>query len=513
MSGLGDEPRGVSDLLRRATTAAPDALALVDGRLRMSWAELDAAVNRTGQAFAERTEPGERLALQVGSGADFVTSYLAAQRAGLVVVPINPAYTVGELRYVLADSGAVLLVTGSLDAVREFERLRAGLREVVVAASSAPEGLPTLNEIQAAAASAADPGMDRVGEQTAVLLYTSGTSGRPKGAMLSARALLANLAQLAALSPPVLTAGDVVFVPIPLFHIFGMNAALGLALHARASTVVVDRFDAAESLRLMAAESVDVVVGVPAQFAAWAGQPGFADGFATARLALSGSAPLQPSLVDSYAAIGVPLYEGYGLTETSPVLTANLVGAGRRPPPKPGSVGRPLPGVELKLLDDDGTPMSDDDQGFVCVRGANLFSGYWPDGADGPDDDGWWATGDIGYVGEDGDLHLVDRSSDLVIVNGFNVYPAEVERVLLAQPSVAEVAVFGVPDERTGEAVSAYVVPVPGQTVDVDDLQAAAVRELAGFKVPRRIEVVDRLPHTATGKVMRWRLAVTRNGE
>jgi long-chain acyl-CoA synthetase len=222
---------------------------------------------------------------------------------------------------------------------------------------------------------------------------------------------------------------------------------------------------------------------------------------------LSGSAPLAPALVERYGQEGIVLSEGYGLTECAPAVTLNAGNA------KPGSIGRPLPGVEVELRDPDGEPVTDDDPGQLIVRGPNLFSGYWPDGADGPDEDGWFGTGDIGLWDEDGDLLLVGRTTELVVVNGFNVYPAEVEGVLGAQPGVAEAAVVGVDDDESGEAVQAYVVPAPGVTLDSEALLAAAATSLARFKLPRRIEIVDALPHTVTGKVMKWRLRPARSAD
>jgi long-chain acyl-CoA synthetase len=227
--------------------------------------------------------------------------------------------------------------------------------------------------------------------------------------------------------------------------------------------------------------------------------------FAGVNFAMSGSATMTRAVTDGYASLGVVLHDGYGLTEAAPVVTVTAIAD--RDVPHPGSIGRPLPGVEVQLRDRDAEPVDEDgDPGRIFVRGANLFSGYWPDGADGPDADGWFGTGDIAVRDEGGELHLVGRSADLVIVNGFNVYPAEVEGVLAADPTVAEVAVAGVPDEQSGEAVVAYVVPAPDATIDVDALLAAAAARLARFKLPRAVQVVAQLPHTVTGKIMKWQL-------
>jgi long-chain acyl-CoA synthetase len=470
---------GVSGLLRRWAAAAPGRTALVDGATRLSWQELDAGVTRAAAALRGLgARPGERIALQVPTGAEFVLLYVGALRAGLVVVPVNPAYQPAEVEHIRADSGATVFLD----------------REAAAALlAAAPEQAP-------------DPRAERGDEDISVLLYTSGTSGRPKGAMLSARALLANLDQLAAVQPPLLGAEDVLFLPLPLSHVFGLNAGLGMALRVGATVVLSDRFDAGETLAAMAAEQATAVLGVPGQYAQWLRHPDVGRGFASVRFAMSGSATLGRAVLDGFAGLGVALHDGYGLTEASPVVA--ITALADREHPRPGSVGLPLPGVEVQLRDPEGEPIDaeDDDPGRLFVRGPNLFSGYWPDGADGPDADGWFGTGDIAIFDAERQLHLVGRSTELVIVNGFNVYPAEVEAVLAAQPGVAEVAVVGVPDESSGEAVLAYVVPAAGAQLDPDELIAAAALSLARFKLPRSVEVVPALPHTVTGKIMKWQL-------
>lgn len=469
---------GIAALVRLGAGRTPSRTAILDASSRLTWSELDRAVTRAGLALrAAGTAEGDRVALELGTGIPFAVLYLGALRAGLIAVPLNPAYSPAEIDYILENSGAALHVTA------------AGADELLATAPGSD--------------SSADLAADRDGEAVSVLLYTSGTSGRPKGAMLSARALLANLDQLAAVEPPVLAADDVLFVPLPLCHVFGLNAGLGMALRVGATVVLADRFDAAATLATMATERVSAVLGVPGQYAQWLRQPDVAAGFASVRFAMSGSATLPRAVVDGFAELGVVLHDGYGLTEAAPVVTINAIGGGR---PKPGSIGVALPGVETELRDADGDPAGPDDPGRLFVRGANLFSGYWPDGAGGPDADGWFGTGDIAVVDADGELHLVGRSAELVIVNGFNVYPAEVEAALAAEAGVAEVAVVGVPDERSGEAVRAYVVPTAHAVLDREALLAAAARSLARFKLPRDLEIVPELPHTVTGKIMKWQL-------
>ena len=470
-------PLGSTQLVRTGALRHPSRTAVIDQEARLTWRELDRAV--TGAALALRAAgaaDGDRVALELGTGIAFVVLYLGALRAGMIAVPVNPAYTRTEVDYILTDCGAALHVTA------------AGAAELL---SSAPDG--------------ADPHADRTGEAVSVLLYTSGTSGRSKAAMLSTRALLANVDQLAAVEPPVLRAEDVLFVALPLCHVFGLNAGLGMALRVGATVVLADRFDAAATLATMAAERVSAVLGVPGQYAKWLRQPEVGAAFASVRFAMSGSSTLPRAVIDGFAELGIVLHDGYGLTEAAPVVTINAIGYGTRRP-RPGSIGVALPGVETELRDSDGQVSGPEDPGRLFVRGANLFSGYWPDGTGAPDSAGWFGTGDIAVTDADGDLHLVGRSSELVIVNGFNVYPAEVEAVLAAQPGVAEVAVVGVADEKTGEAVRAYVVPAAHAVLDPDVLLEAAARSLARFKLPRVIDVVGELPHTVTGKIMKWQL-------
>jgi long-chain acyl-CoA synthetase len=230
-------------------------------------------------------------------------------------------------------------------------------------------------------------------------------------------------------------------------------------------------------------------------------------------MAVSGAAPLDQEQVDGFeAASGIRVQQGYGLTEAAPVVTSTLTGPGGRSPA--GSVGGPLPGVEIDLRDAAGTTVVDHDPGQVWIRGDNLFSGYWPDGVDAPGPDGWYATGDIGVIGDEGELVLVDRLGDLVIVSGFNVYPAEVEDVIIGVPGVVEVAVIGMQDELTGEAVIAYVVAQPVDEPSLrEDIRRRCEASLARFKWPREVVLVDELPHSANGKIAKGRLRASARGE
>lgn len=519
-SAIGNDPAAanIADLVRRAADRGPDHPALVDvaaGRT-LSWAEVDAATSAEARRLrAAGAEPGDRVALRLPTGAAFAITAFGAFRAGCVVVPIGPGLPAAEVQRVLADSAARLLVTDRDPADDDpLAWSSVGTQYPIVkdvTLLSPPDPQPTDPQSSAQQPDAGEP--DEAvggGADLAVLAYTSGTSGVPRGVMLSHRALLANCAQCADLRPAPVTAADRLLLALPLFHIYGLGPGLLQVAAAGATAVLVERFDPAGALDLLERHRITSVAGVPPMYEAWSALPAerLRAAFATVRLLTSGAAPLSADLLDGFrAATGLDIYEGYGLTETGPVLTWTLAGGH----PKPGSVGRPLPGVEVALVDTDGRPLPDTEDldeditgtGLVAARGPNLFSGYWPDGDRGPGVDGWFRTGDVGYFDPDGDLHLVDRANDLIIVNGFNVYPHEVERVLTQHAAVAEAAAVGVPDPRTGETVKAVVVRTPGADVTEDELRDYCARDLAKFKVPTVIEFTDHLPHSITGKLAR----------
>ncbi|MEV4760740.1 AMP-binding protein [Micromonospora sp. NPDC049559] len=534
-----EAPVTLAEGVRRNAALRPDQPALISPDGTVTWAELDGWVDRVaaglrelvGEPSAASPAPGPgqpcpaRIALALTNSPEFAVALLATVRAGLVAVPVNPGLAAPELHHVLADSGASRLLC--TPAVRDaVAGVAGGLPALAGVHTALPTGTADLSAL---------PRPDD--EDLAVLLYTSGTEGRPKGAMLTHRALRANHEQLGRIEPPVVGPGDVLLLAVPLFHAYGLNTGLGAVVHHGACGVLVERFDAAAALATIARHRVTAVIGVPPMFLAWSALPDLAQGMASVRLAVCGAAPLEPAVAARFAELtGGPVWIGYGLTETAPVLTSTLAG-GRA---KPGSIGVPLPGVRLRLVDgagevrweagppDEGHAGStvgghagstagghadDDDEfdldlvgpvtdpGQILVRGANLFSGYWPDGRDGPDPDGWWATGDVAYADEDGDLFLVDRLGELILVNGFNVYPREVELVLDAHPEVVESAVLGVPHPRAGQAVLAYAVRAPGSGLTEEALRAYCERHLARFKCPAEVRFVDALPHSAIGKV------------
>jgi long-chain acyl-CoA synthetase len=504
----------VADLVRRAAGATPDRPALVDDDRTVTWAQLDAQVDAMARGLAALELAGgpdpapARVAVALPNVLEFPVAFFGALRAGLVAVPVNPGYTARELRHVLHDSGAEVLV-GTADVVAALESVRPdlpALRHVyeqngLPLAAGSPVGTPATG-----------------GDDLAVLLYTSGTEGAPKGAMLSHRALLANLDQLARIEPALVGSDDVVLLAVPLFHAYGLNTGLGSVAHHGATGVLIGRFDPVDVLQRVARHRVTAIIGVPPMFVAWSLLPDSGDALTTVRLVVSGAAPLEQAAAARFtAATARPIFEGYGLTETAPVLTSTVAS----PVPKQASIGRPIPGVELRLVGSDGSvvwPVStveDDedesdpgsDPGEIVVRGPNLFSGYWPDGHGGPDEDGWWATGDVAYADEDGDLFIVDRLGELILVSGFNVYPHEVEQVLTAHPGVAAAAAVGIPHPYTGQTVKAYVVRAPGSEVSTEDLLRHCEQNLARFKCPTAVEFVDELPYSIAGKVRKGELS------
>lgn len=507
------ERTDISALVAEAAADVPDRQALVEsGGRTLTWSALEDEVARIATGLgAQGIRAGQRVMIVVGNRIEFVTAYLGVLRAQVVAVPVNPRSTSGELARMVADSGARLVVVDetALDPVRAALAELAELPGdaiappgVVVTGTEPGPGELAFATLRADVVRPVPPLPDP--EKLAAILYTSGTSGRPRGAMLSHRALLANIEQVAAVEPPMMHGDDVVLGVLPLFHVYGLNAVLGGVLRHRARLLLVERFEAQAVLDLIDDEACSVVPIAPPVFAHWLPDEHLRERLGPVRLVLSGSAPLEPEVIEQFTSItGIPVHQGYGLTEAAPVVTSTLCSAD----PRPGSVGAALPGIELRLVDETWHQVEGEDPGEIQVRGANLFSGYWPDGADGPDAEGWYSTGDVGFLDASGDLFLVDRVKDLVIVSGFNVYPTEVEDVIREVDGVADAAVIGVPDEETGEAVVAYVVPAgPPRTHLEEAVRAHAVVRLARFKQPSRIEVVEELPVTVTGKVQKGRL-------
>jgi len=477
---------------------APDAVALLGEHGATTYAELEESVTlRAGAMAAAGVEPGDRVAILSPNTEAFVVAYLATLHVGAVAVPLNPSAPTEELTRQL---------------------------EVVVPRLGLAVG-PALAELEAAGATVMGIDLHQTGTEPAaraerdpadpaVLLFTSGTAGAPKAAVLTHANLAANIAQV--LDHPGLRVlgDDVMLGSLPFHHVFGLNVVLGVSLAAGATVALESHFDAREAVEIVGRHDVTVLAGVPTMYSQWLALDIGAGTFASVRLAVSGAAPLPPEVGAAFRErFGVVVHQGYGLTEAAPIVTTTALAGSE---PRAGSIGPPLPGVEVRIVDDDGADVLDGDPGELWVRGPNVFPGYWHDeeaSARVLTPDGWLRTGDVAVVEEHGDLRLVDRVKDLIIVSGFNVYPVEVEDVLRGEPGVLDAAVVGEPSPRTGEAVVAFVVAVPGTTLDVGALGEQCARALARYKCPSRVEVVEELPRSVAGKLVRRELrpSATRN--
>ena len=479
-----------------------DATALISRGRTTTYGELRQQVGslRAG-LIGLGIDPGDRIGIICANNWYFVASYLAVLGAGAVAVPLNPLSPPRELERELAAVGARAMLVGpagrsTADAV---DRSKLPVLEFVIHSEGGSEDAIFLDDLLT---TPAVPIVDRAPDDLAVLIFTSGTAGSPKAAMLSHGNLLANLEQTIALRGEG-DATDVGFGVLPMFHIFGLNVVLGTALHAGASVLLVERFDPMSALEAIQKHHVTVLPGAPQMWAAWAAMPDLPeDSFATIKVATSGAAHLDPHVAETIRSrFGLEVGEGYGLTEASPVVTASI-----GLPWRPGSVGAPVDGVDVRLVDVDGEDVLVGDPGEIWVQGPNVFQGYWNDAEatrNCIDDDGWLHTGDIAMVDDEGFLFLVDRAKDLIIVSGFNVFPAEVEEVLLEMPEIREVAVVGVPHPHTGEAVKAFVVVDEGHALEEDAVIEFAAQRLARYKCPQKVNFVEELPLNLSGKVLR----------
>jgi long-chain acyl-CoA synthetase len=470
-----------------------DAVALISRGATTTYGELlDQVGHVRGGLTALGLEPGDRVGILCANNWYFVVSYLGALGAGLVAVPLNPTSPAKELEKELAAIGARALVVGPAGktAVGVLDRDALPVLEHVVTPDDLLEAEPT-------------PLVDQADDDLAVLMFTSGTAGSPKAAMLSHGNLLTNLEQVQASPARAQQASDISFGVLPLFHIFGLNVVLGGALQAGGAVLLVERFDPTSAVEAIQKHGVTLMSGPPTMWAALADLPDAnPEMLASVRLASSGASKLPDEVARRVEErLGVDLAEGYGLTETSPVVsTASGLDAPL------GSIGRPISGVEVRLVDADGDDVLIGDSGEVWVRGPNVFRGYWNDPeatANALTDDGWLRTGDLAVVDDDGYLFLVDRAKDLIIVSGFNVYPAEVEEVLVEHPAIDGAAVVGVDHPHSGEAVKAYVVVAEGASVEEDDVIEWCAANLARYKCPSKVMFVEELPQGLGGKLLR----------
>lgn len=435
----------------------------------------------------------------------FLETMLAASRLGAVFVPLNFRLTGPELVFIVGDAGVHTLVVDEPHAP-VIESVRAQLpvrRHLAVDHEGAGwEGYEALVAGAEPLGAAEEVGPDEV----ALIMYTSGTTGRPKGAMLTHGNLWWNNTN--ALHMFDTLEDDVTLVVAPLFHIGGLNVTTLVAWQKGAEVVLHRSFDPGACLGDIPRYGVTTMFGVPAMFLFMSQHPGFEGADLTSlRGLICGGAPVPEPLMRRYAARGIPIQQGYGLTETSPSVSFLAPEHGLT---KLGSAGQTPLFTDVRIVDDQGGVVTEPGGlGEVCVRGPNVMKGYWnrPDAtAAAIDDLGWFHTGDIGYLDEDGFLYIADRVKDMVITGGENVYPAEVESALYEHPAIGEVAVIGLPDERWGEAVVAVAVVKPDHTLTLDELRDFGGRSLARFKLPTRLELTDVLPRNPAGKVLKFEL-------
>ncbi len=483
-------------LFTDTAAAQPEQVALRLDDLTISYLELATASTKVAGLLAERgVEPGDRVAIMLPNIPQFAALYYGVLRAGGVVVPMNPLLKAREIAYYLSDSGARLIFAWS-DAAADAREGAARVPGAEVVEVDPATFADVLAQHQPA-----DGVVDRTEDETAVILYTSGTTGQPKGAELTHANLVRNVGVTQA-DLLTLTSDDVVFGGLPLFHSFGQTCALNAAMAAGASVLLLPRFDAAEAARLLAKHSATVFEGVPTMYAALLGLPD-APELPALRIAVSGGAALPVEVLHRFESqFGCAILEGYGLSETSPVASFNQPGNER----KPGSIGTPVTGVEMQVLAEDGTALPAGEVGEIAIRGHNVMKGYWnkPDATAAVlSADGWFRTGDMGRTDEDGYYYIVDRLKDLVIRGGFNIYPREIEEVLYEHPDVAEAAVIGIPHAELGEEVGAAVTLRAGATATEDEIREFVKSQVAPYKYPRVVWFLDALPKGPTGKILK----------
>ncbi|MGD0704290.1 MAG: long-chain fatty acid--CoA ligase [Trebonia sp.] len=505
-------------MLRESARRAPGKTAVILGDSKLSYAQLDELSDRVAASLAARgLLPGDRIGLQLPNIPQFVIAYFGILKAGGVVVPMNVLLKAPEIAFQLEDSGARALITygGVLDESAKAAE-SAGLASVYVVgeAGAAPVAGTAFDALLAGDAPGSQLAL-RGPADPAVIIYTSGTTGTPKGAVLSHIGLYMNADIPGRLFE--FSVDDVALVALPLFHVFALSSVMNTCVLLGGTMTLVPRFDPAAVLEIMQRDRVTVFMGVPTMYIALlqavgsgpsAGSASTADfDLSSLRVAVSGGAPIPAEVIDSFESrFRVPILEGYGLSESSSTATFNISESER----KVYSVGKPIWGTSVQIWDEDSRPLPPGAAhvGEVVLRGMNIMIGYHnnPEATARAFAGGWFHTGDLGYLDEDGFLFIVDRIKDLIIRGGYNVYPREVEEVLYAHPAVAEAAVIGVPDPKMGEEVRAIVAVKPGQSVTETELIEFVKERAAAYKYPRTIEFRDSLPKNATGKILKKEL-------
>jgi len=495
-------------MLAQTAARLPDKTAIIFRDQPTTYAEFDRRANQVANGLiALGIRPGDRVALYIHNLPLFMEAYYGILRAGASVVPLNVLYKAGEVEYILRDSGAKAILTFAPFAPVALAAAANApeLRQVVVAS---PQEIPGAQAWRAVFGEAPEtaPGVAVGAEDVAVIPYTSGTTGRPKGAMLTHHNLIANCEQCNRVERIKPREDDVVWLALPLFHIYGMNVGLNLTVMHGGTMLLSERFDLVGSLEEMQKHRATILYGAPPMFVAWAQLPTIRDyDLSAVRYIGSGAAALPVRIMELFEGLaGVPISEGYGLTEASPVVSSNAAG----PVTKAGTVGPAIPGVEIRIVDEGGAELPRGEMGELICRGENIMKGYWnqPEATAETLRDGWLYTGDLATMDDDGYVSIVDRKKDMIVVSGYNVYPREVEEVLFRHPAVAEAAVVQYPDPYQGESVMAYVVRKPGAEVTEQELIDYCREQIAVFKCPRRVVFRDELPKNNTGKVLRREL-------
>ncbi|SPM38297.1 Acyl-CoA synthetase (AMP-forming)/AMP-acid ligase II [Mycobacterium numidiamassiliense] len=481
----------------------PDHVALRCDGLQFSFAELHDAAARVATLLEQAgIEPGDRVGIMLPNTPAFAIAYYGIMYRGAVAVPMNPLLKSREVSFYLSNSGARALfaapafadeaTAGAADArARCWLVDDARLMKMIA-------GLP-----------AQDSPVDRDDDDVAVILHTSGTTGKPKGAMLT-HANLGRNAEVAVRTLVETGPDDVVMGCLPLFHVFGLTCGLNGAVLAGATLTLIARFDPRKALEVIERDGVTVFEGVPTMYSALLSVADQAapDATRSLRTCVSGGAALPVQvLTDFEKAFGCAVLEGYGLSESSPAAAFNHP----HRPRKAGSIGTPIEGVEMRVVDLDGVEVPQGAAGEIQIRGHNVMKGYWnlPDATAATiTPDGWLATGDVGRVDEDGYFYIVDRTKDLIIRGGYNVYPREIEEVLYEHPAVAEAAVIGIPHDALGEEVGAAVALKKGAAVTADELRDYLKARVAAYKYPRLVWLVDALPKGPTGKLLKREITV-----
>jgi len=486
----------LAELLGRSAAVRPDRVAVKLDDSELSYAALDeAAARAAGLLRAKGVQPGDRVAIMLPNVAYFAICYYGALRAGAAVVTMNGLLKEREVAFHLDDSGAKLLL-----AWHEFaDAACAGAgqtdAECVLVAPGEFEALLALPEPAYEVA-------ERRADDTALILYTSGTTGTPKGAELTHDNLLRNVevtVDLFGLDERAVTLGA-----LPFFHAFGQTCALNATVAVGGCLTLIARFDGGKALEVIERDRVTIFEGVPTMYAAMLHHPRAQEtDTSSLEVCISGGSAMPVEVLRAFERkFGCEILEGYGLSETSPVASFNRRGGER----KPGSIGLPIDGVEMRVIDDDGAEVPQGDVGEVAIRGHNIMKGYWKleeATADAIDPDGWFKTGDMAKVDEDGYFFIVDRKKDLVIRGGYNIYPREIEEVLYEHPHVREAAVIGIPHDELGEEVGAAIALKPGEDCTSDELREFVKERVAAYKYPRHVWIVDNLPKGPTGKILK----------